>query len=222
MTAAPGIDARVVVIRRMASPRRRHDSAIAREVISRSDPSPGAMRIRPPTAPSPVPSAQPSGFEMANEQLKFLVTVATSISILNQEGRAQAVEMASEGIELSAADRIRLKAFSHQYAGGNFELGRTLAYLRAGLPERRRRQLLDCLLVLAPTCQALDEAREAHAVELGVQARIESPPPAPPANSQQTVTPAQSAKSEPIGQGQIEAGGVRQNEGLDSVFGKGT
>jgi len=221
MTAAPGIDARVVVIRRMASPRRMHDSAIAPEIATRSDPPPGTMRLRPPSAPSSALSAQrPSGFEMANEQLKFLVTVATSIRILNQEGRAQALEMASEGIELSAADRIRLKAFSHQYAGGNFELGHTLAYLRAGLSERRRQQLLDWLLLLAPACPALDEAREAHAVELGVQARIESPH--PPANSQQTVTPVQSTKIEPSGQGQVEAGGVRQNEGLDSVFGKGT
>jgi hypothetical protein len=224
MTTAPGMDARVVVIRRMTSSRRKHESAFAPDIAPRSDPAPGTMRIRASSAPSLVHYVQTSGFEMANEQLKFLVTVATSIRILNQEGRAQAVEMASEGIELSVADRIRLKAFSHQYAGGNFELGHTLVYLRTGLPERRRQQLIDCLLLLAPACHALDEAREAHAVELGVQARIESPP--PPANSQQpvhqSVTAAQPTKSEPSGQGQVEAGGVRQNEGLDSVFGKGT
>jgi hypothetical protein len=222
MTTAPGIDARVVVIRSIASPRRMHDSAIAPDVASRADPPPGNMRIRPPSAPSPAPPPQrPSGFEMANEQLKFLVTVATSISILNQEGRAQAIEMASESIELSAADRIRLKAFSHQYAGGNFELGHTLGYLRAGLSERRRQQLLDCLPLLAPACQALDEAREVYAVELGVQARIQSPPPPVPPDTPEIASPVQSNKAEPASEGKVEAGGVRQNEGLDSVFGKG-
>jgi hypothetical protein len=223
LTTAPGIDARVVIIRRMVSPRGMQESTIPTETAPRSDPPLGSMRLRTPPSPSSAPPAQrPSGFEMANEQLKFLVTVATSISILKQEGRAQAVEMATEGIELSAADRIRLKAFSHQYAGGNFELGHTLVYLRSGLSEHRRQRLLDCLTLLAPACQALDEAREAHAVELGVQVRIESTPLAQPGDRQQTVTPVQSTKSEPIGQGQVEAGGVRQNEGLDSVFGKGT
>ena len=144
---------------------------------------------------------------------------------VRREGmRRYAVDLASRGLTLGAADQVRLRALAHQYASGHGDLNPVVAILRKVLPAEKRRDLLDDIRALTPTTAELEELLAVYATDLGVSAAPPPPPPPPPAPdaggdamwSDEEVTE-QSAR--PPVDAPVEAGGVRNNPALDALFG---
>jgi hypothetical protein len=131
--------------------------------------------------------------------------------------RRLAVDLAARGLQLSAADHVRLRALAHQYASGHGDLNHVIPRLRASLGDLERTELLEHIRALAPATAELDELVAVYATDLGVSAV--APPPLPPP-SVATVAPRQPALDAVPGSAhdQPVAGGVRTNVALDDLF----
>jgi hypothetical protein len=206
LEASPGIDARVRLSRRGdATPRARVDW---QPVPTLSQPAGGVPVAQAPPAQTSTPSIA-SDFERAAAKLKFLTTVAASIERPDEDTRRRAVDLAGEGLSLSAADRLRLRALAHQYAAGHEDLRVTIRQLRVALSETERRSLLLHLRSLAPATTELEELIQTYATDLSVIAGV--------------LLPAEPAASSPAAKAEVatqrtEAVAGRDNAALDQVF----
>lgn len=214
---SPGIDKRVKVIQHL-SPSRSGSSSDENQGFREP------VGTRPPSLPLGAPrvSVAQTGFELANEKLKFLVSLATAIQPCDERTRLDAVSAAGSGLDLGPADHIRLKALAHQYTGGHSDLRHTVVALRTKLSQVDRTMLLESLRGLAPSCAALDEMIVAYAGELEVEVTT-----AP--LKDQTLDAANLKGGDSSMEKNITgvppeptapkaAGGVRANDGLDSIF----
>jgi hypothetical protein len=211
---SPGIDARVTVTRHIRPPRpatskQDQDGLGAGGIGSRPFPA---------TTAPPVSSNLAVGFEIASERLKFLVSLASAIHPCGEQARGRAVVCAVGTLSLGPADHVRLRALAHQYVAGQADLRHTVAALRTNLSKAERIALVGSLRELAPACQGLEELIAAYSQELEVAAT-------PPAVAT-TAVPPPPPRSEQVEEGHtVEptaplAGGSRENNGLDSIFGE--
>jgi len=213
---SPGIDKRVKVIQHLP-PLRTGNSSDENQGFREP------VGLRPFSLPAGAPSQSvpQSGFELANEKLKFLVSLSTAIQPCDERTRGDAVNAAGSGLNLGSADRVRLRALAHQYTAGHSDLRHTVAALRT-ISQADRKTLLENLRGLAPPCATLDEMIVAYAAELEVEvttapskdrrlgdANLEGPD----SNMEKGKT---AVAPEPTGPN--AAGGVRANDGLDSIF----
>lgn len=200
---SPGIDGRVRISRAGAEKPERGDEPGFRPV----PPGPAT----PPQRTVPPPAVVGSDFEQAANKLQFLVSVAATIAKLDESSRARAVDCAIRGEAVSAADRIRLRALAHQFAGAHGDLTSTIRFLRMALKEDERRDLLADLRTLAPATAELDELLGQYAIELDVVGGETRPVPAAlAADGGRPESPAAS----------LQAGGSRENRSLDDIFGR--
>jgi hypothetical protein len=176
--------------------------------------SPKSGAVHPPAT---IPSGGTMGFERAALKLQFLVLVAAAVRRPDETERRLAVDLAARGLQLSAADHVRLRALAHQYASGHGDLHHVVPRLRASLGDLERTELLEHIRALAPATAELDELVAVYATDLGVSAA--APPPLPPP-SVVVMAPrhpppeavAGSSHDQPV------AGGIRTNSALDELF----
>jgi hypothetical protein len=204
---SPGIDARVRVSRRSSMPPQR--SLDWQPVPTLAQPIDGGSAAPSPNTPPSTPSLS-SEFERAAAKLKFLTTVAASIERPDDDVRRRAVELASQNLGLSTADKLRLRALAHQYAAGHEDLRVTVRQLRVALPETERRSLLIHLRSLAPATTELEELIQTYATDLSISTELAI-------SIAPTLAPAAAANPEVFGQ-RAEGGAVRNNAVLDQVF----
>lgn len=200
VTQSPGIDARVRISRRGER--------------ERPAPEPGFKPIPPGPVTPPSRGGLPpppvfSEFEQAAHKLQFLVSVASTIAKLDESRRTRAVDCALQGESVSAADRIRLKALAHQYAGAHGDLTATLRFLAVALAEDERRRLLADLRTVAPATPELEELLAQYAMDLCIEisAAARSPSHAEAADGGHP-------------EAAVQAGGLRDNRSLDDIFGR--
>lgn len=196
-TQSPGITARVEVRKRPGE--------------KRPDPAP---RPRPPE-PIKKPKAALSSFEKAALRLQFLVQNAAAFQRQEEPERRRAVELAARDLSLGAADQIRLRALAHQYAATHTELTPIVTQLREGLVADQRRQLLDDMRELCPPGDSVEALVTEYARDLDVATNA---PPEPSPGSLDDSVPA--PEPPPVPPETIQAGALRSNTLLDSLFGE--
>ncbi len=226
MTRSPGIGQRVTVRARggVSGPEVRSPPPDWQPVPPHPRPQPTGNGHAQPFRPDPMPPPV-KPFELAAIKLQFLTLVSAAVRPPDEGTRRYAVDLASRGLTLGAADQVRLRALAHQYASGHGDLNAVVTALRTGLPAEQRRGLLDDVRALTPTTAELEELLTVYATDLGVSASPPPPPPpgVPPAPDAAAATwpdeevTEQSAK--PPVDAPVEAGGVRTNPALDALFG---
>jgi hypothetical protein len=214
MERSPGIDSRVTVVRpgaRSANPGHLTWAPVPPPPIGYA---PKGSDVHP---PAPMPSGVTTGFERAALKLQFLVLVAAAVRRPDETERRLAVDLAARGLQLNAADHVRLRALAHQYASGHGDLNHVVPRLRANLGDLERTDLLEHIRALAPATAELDELVAVYATDLGVSAA--PPPPLPPPSAAAMAPPqpppeaiAGSTHDQPV------AGGIRTNSALDELF----
>lgn len=165
---SPGIDASVRIWREES--RLKHSGPRSFQPVPPA-PQPRREVTR---VPEPAePRAEISDFARASLQLQFVVSVAASVTRLDQQAREYAVNAVTGQSNMGQsnmgrADTIRLSAMAHKYASGYEDVQPAIKELRALLPVEDRQRLFDHIRAIAPPSPMLDDMLAAYAVELGV------------------------------------------------------